>query len=256
MIPKKIHYCWFGGAPIPENVRKCIDSWERMCPEFEIIEWNEKNYDIHKHSFLERAYQEKKWAFVSDYARLDILQEQGGIYLDTDVEVIKNLSPLCANKAFIGFEEDNVVADGLALGGIPHFEMFKEMMDEYNNVADYIPSPRMRTAVLLRHGLKLDGTRQTINGMEIYPVDYFCPLSLVTGENRMSDNTYSIHHYDSSWMDKQGLLYLKLRRKLIKILPMNISSYLAMFISICVCNGGRAAIKKFFCWIFSKDKIG
>ncbi|RKW32245.1 MAG: glycosyl transferase, partial [Lachnoanaerobaculum sp.] len=111
MIPKVIHYCWFGGKPLPKIARKCIQSWKRFCPDYEIVEWNEKNYDIHKNSYMEEAYLQKKWGFVPDFARLDIIYQNGGIYLDTDVELIRPLDELLYHRAYMGFEgeRDGVV---------------------------------------------------------------------------------------------------------------------------------------------------
>ncbi len=137
MIPHKIHYFWFGSGEKSKEVIKCIDSWKKNCPDFEIIEWNETNYDIHKHPFMEKAYEEKKWAFVSDYARLDILYNIGGIYLDTDVEVIKDLAPLCSNEAYMGFESPELVNDGHGFGCSPGMEIFKEMLDVYDTNAAF-----------------------------------------------------------------------------------------------------------------------
>lgn len=214
VIPKKIHYFWFGGNEKTASVRKCINSWYKNCPDFEIIEWNETNYDIHKHPFMEKAVNDKKWAFATDYARLDVLLQYGGIYLDTDVEAIKDLTPLCAHQAFIGFEKDDLINDGLGFGGAPGFSIFKEMIDLYNGLDEYIESPKLRTKVLLEHGLKLDGTRQQIDGIEIYPVEYFCPKSWATGRINITANTYSIHHYDGSWHGKSGKKYIILMRAL------------------------------------------
>ena len=104
MIPKKIHYCWVGGNSKPPLVKKCIQSWKKYCPDYEIIEWNESNYDISKNIYMKQAYEAKKWAFVTDYMRLDIIYEHGGIYLDTDVELIKNIDDLLSNEAFAGIE--------------------------------------------------------------------------------------------------------------------------------------------------------
>ena len=115
MIPKKIHYCWFGGNPLPETVQRCINSWRKFCPDYEIIEWNESNYNIHKIPFIAEAYDAKKYAFVSDYARLDIIYNEGGIYLDTDVELIRSLDTLLSNNSFMGMEFAGQVATGLAL---------------------------------------------------------------------------------------------------------------------------------------------
>ena len=118
MIPKKIHYCWFGNNPLPESVQRCIESWKKYCPGYEIIEWNEGNYNINKIPFIEKAYKEKKYAFVSDYARLDIIYNEGGIYLDTDVELIKNIDPLLEHSCFLALESCGAVATGLGFGSI------------------------------------------------------------------------------------------------------------------------------------------
>ena len=117
MIPKIIHYCWFGGNPLPELAQKCIASWKKYCPDYEIIEWNEANYDVSKCAYMKEAYQAKKWGFVPDYARFDIIHNHGGIYLDTDVEIIRSLDGLLENRAFMGFESENYVNPGLIIGG-------------------------------------------------------------------------------------------------------------------------------------------
>ncbi len=222
-IPRVIHYFWFGGGEKPDSVKKCIASWRKNCPDFEIKEWNESNYDSHKHPYMEKAYSEKMWAFVSDYARLDILYQYGGIYLDTDVEVIKDLSPLCELKAFIGFERSEVVNDGQGFGCMAGISVFKEMLQCYEGSEPYcyidgkqcyIESPRLRTKVLLRHGLLLNGTRQTVAGIEVLPADYLCPLNLATGKMKITDNTYSIHYFDASWQNGNGQKYRKLMQLL------------------------------------------
>ena len=222
MIPKIIHYFWLGGSPKSETVEKYIESWKRNCPEFEIREWNETNYDIHKHPFMEKAYNEKKWAFVSDYARLDVLYEFGGIYLDTDVEVIKDLSPLCVYKAFEGFENPKLVNNGQGFGCEAGMPIIKEMMKLYDGDSPYeliegksVPkeSPKICTEVLVRQGLKQDGSRQTVGDVEILPVDYLCPMNYKTGRVKITENTYSIHHFSGSWhTGKTSRLYLKYMR--------------------------------------------
>ena len=212
MIPKIIHYCWFGGKELPPLAKKCIASWRKFLPDYEIKEWNENNYDIKKHPFMVKAYEEKKWAFVSDYARLDVLYEYGGIYLDTDVEIIKNIDDLLENHAYIGFEREDLLGDGQGFGGEKGFPIFKEMMDVYDGLEEYIESPKLRTKVCLEHGLKLDGSRQTIDGMEIYPVDFFCPKNFKTGIVQITPNTKSIHHFEASWYPKSGKKYVHLMR--------------------------------------------
>ncbi len=180
-IPKVIHYFWLGGAEKPESVKKCIESWKKNCPDFEIKEWNESNYDVHKHPYMEKAYREKRWAFVPDYGRLDVMYNYGGIYLDTDVEVLKDLSPLCEYKAFKGFENEKFVNDGQGFGCVPGLPIFLEMMacydgnepyDVSNGNVTYIESPRLCTKVLLRHGIKQDDSRQKVDEIEILQTDY------------------------------------------------------------------------------------
>ncbi|WP_051207847.1 glycosyltransferase family 32 protein [Butyrivibrio sp. AE3006] len=220
-IPHIIHYLWFGGLDKPENVRKCIASWQKYCPDFEIREWNEDNYDIHKHPFMEKAYKDKKWAFVSDYARLDVLYEYGGIYLDTDVELIKDITPLCENSGYIGFETNEFVNDGQGFGCIPKLPVIKEMLSVYdgddvfgvfNGEEQFLESPKLRTMVLLTHGLKPDGSRQNVAGMEIYPVEYFAPKDYRSGKVTITPETYSIHHFDASWQSKSSRKYTVLMR--------------------------------------------
>lgn len=209
-IPKVFHYCWFGGNELTESVKKCIQSWEKYCPEYQIIRWDESNYDYTKNKYMREAYQQKKWGFVSDYARLDILYNYGGIYLDTDVEIIRSFDDLLEYKAFMGFE-NNYVALGLGFGARKHVEEIKEMRDEYENLSFILPDgslnmrpvPRYTTEYLEARGLVANGTRQTINGIEIFPTEYFCPKDFYTKECKKTKNTYSIHHYDSSWWGEE-----------------------------------------------------
>lgn len=222
-IPKIIHYFWTGGEIKPESVQKCIESWKKNCPDFEIREWNEDNYDVHSHPYMDEAYNKKKWAFVTDYARLDVLVRFGGIYLDTDVEVLKDLSPLCQYRAFIGFENPQKTNDGQGFGCEPSMPVFREMLECYDGnspfevtdgVLNYVESPKLRTKVLLAHGLILDGSRQCVDGVEVFPVDYFCPLNFDTGRLMVTENTFSIHHFDSSWKGKNAAIYNKIRQYL------------------------------------------
>ena len=218
MIPKKIHYCWIGGNPLPESAKKCIKSWKKYCPDYEIIEWNETNYDFTKVPYMKEAYEAKKWGFVPDYARLDIIYTHGGIYLDTDVEIVRSLDPLLGLNCFAGFQDTEFVALGLGFGAEAGNPVIKTLMESYEALSflkpdgtpDLTPSPRLNTDTLVETcGLAANGTYQEPDGMAVFPPEYFCPKSFSDGVIRKTKNTYSIHHFDASWFSdetKQKLL--------------------------------------------------
>lgn len=220
MIPKVIHYCWFGHGEIPEKDKKCIESWKRMCPDYEIKQWNESNYDITKNAYMEEAYNARKWGFVPDYARLDIIYEHGGFYLDTDVELIKSLDDLLNNKAIMGFEDGCHVNPGLIIAAEPKHPTICDIMGIYENrhfiktdgSIDLTPSPIMNTNYLINQGLKQNNKKQTVKDITIYPTDYFCPKNYKTGKLNKTDNTYSIHWFNASWQTPHQKRMLKLRR--------------------------------------------
>ena len=206
MIPKMIHYCWFGNNELPLNVQKCIKSWEKYCPGYQIIRWDESNYDCKKNRYMKEAYENKKWGFVSDYARFDILYHYGGIYFDTDVELIRSFDDLLANDCFMGFE-NHYVAPGLVVAARKGVPEIKEMMSLYDDLKfclddgslNLVPIPRYITNFLVKKGLKQNGEKQRIGNITIYPSEYFCPKDMMTGEYHITANTYSIHHFDASW---------------------------------------------------------
>ena len=209
-IPKAIHYCWFGRQPKPALICKCIKSWRKYCPDYEIIEWNEDNFDITACPlYVRQAYAAKKWAFVTDYIRLRVVYDHGGIYLDTDVEVIKSLDFLLNSRGFFAFENGVYIATGLGFGAEKGSEIILEMMNDYLNIPflrddgsfDTSPCPGKNTAVLLRHGLIQNNTLQCLDGYMIYPKDYFCPVSYSTGKLVKTKNTVAIHWFTSSWYD-------------------------------------------------------
>lgn len=208
MIPKIIHYCWFGGNELPKSAQKCIDSWKKYCPDYEIIEHNESNYDISKNTYMKEAYEAKKWAFVSDVARLDAIYQYGGIYLDTDVELLKPLDPFLNAKGFMGFEDKKQVATGLGFGAEPKSEIVKLMLSDYENIHfvnsensyDLTPCPVRNTKTLTEIGLIPNGTHQEIQGFVFYPRDVFSPKEHTSGRLKYkTKKTVSIHHYDASW---------------------------------------------------------
>ncbi len=252
MIPKKIHYCWFGGNPLPDSAKRCIDSWKKFCPDYEIVEWNESNYDVNKNNYMQQAYACKKWAFVPDYARLDIIYHHGGIYLDTDVELVKSMDSLLNLEGFMGFEDGEHVALGLGFGAVAGNPLIKEMLDMYEQISFFhdddtinlTPSPIFSTQVLLKHGLVQNNERQQIEGLEIFPTEYFCPLSFKTGKKSLSPLSYSIHWFDASWMDSDKQYQIRLNWKLNKFLPSSVAYGIARFIAITKYHGISEAYKK------------
>lgn len=228
MIPKIIHYCWFGGKPLPELAQKCIASWRKYLPEYEIKEWNESNFDVNCIPYTSEAYKAKKYAFVSDYARFKILYEEGGLYFDTDVEVIKSMDGIISKGPFMGCERDGdelagispSVAPGLGLGAIPGLSLYKDLLDLYatlrfseekgklnlKTVVDYT------TEILSKYGLMNAKELQQVAGIWIYPKEYFNPISHVN-ELKITNNTYSIHHYAGTWLPASE----KLKNRIIKL---------------------------------------
>ncbi len=210
MIPKIIHYCWFGKNPLPANVQKCIESWKKYCPDFEIKRWDESNYDVNACAYTQEAYEAKKWAFVSDYARLDIIYNNGGIYLDTDVELIRAIDDeLLKTDCFLAMEQPSLlIATGLGFGAVKHSSAVKEMLDEYKdekfrlakNIYDQTPCPTRNTRPFLKYGYtRKINTPTALGGAVIYPPEYFCPFERKQNKLEITDNTYSIHHYSATW---------------------------------------------------------
>ena len=219
MIPKIIHYCWFGRGEKPKLYRKCVASWHRCCPDYEIIEWNEDNFDCGQYPYLKWCYEHGKWAFLSDFARLLILKEYGGIYLDTDVEMVKQPDELLKYGAFLGFENKTYINTGLGIGCEPHHPIMDVLLQPYldrhpSEDGSYqpVPCPRLNTAVLLPYGLKQNGEKQQVCGAMILPTDYLNPFDDVTGRLEKTGNTFSIHWFGKSWMSKRSILRNRLTR--------------------------------------------
>lgn len=211
LIPKVIHYCWFGGTPIPDQYKVWMESWHKFCPEYEIVEWNENNYDIAKNRYMKQAYNSGKWGFVPDYARLDIIYKYGGIYLDTDVEIMQNLDDLLYQKGFCGFQSEEYVNLGLGFGAAKGLPIIKEMLKIYENIEfgdrdknqNLIPSPYWQTKVLIEHGLCTNGEYQIVDDLTIYPEKMLSAKSVRTKRIVLQPWTKAIHHYDGSWLDKE-----------------------------------------------------
>ena len=206
-IPKVIHYCWFGNGKMPPIAEKCIKSWKKYCPDYEIICWNEENFDLTQNRYMREAYEAKKWAFVSDFARLKVIYDHGGIYLDTDVELLKPLEPLLEGSGFMGFDEKGIVATGLGFGAEPGNEIVGEFLKDYDDLSfllpdgsyDLTPCPDRNTLALQRLGMDTQKDDQTFMGVKFLPREYLCPMDYYTGKKTITKNTYSIHHYCASW---------------------------------------------------------
>lgn len=213
MIPKIIHYCWFGGNPKPRLFFKCFKSWKKYCKDYEIIEWNEDNFDISSCPlYVQQAYHEKKWAFVTDYVRLKVVYDHGGIYLDTDVELKKKINHLLSYDSFFGFEDGIHIATGLGFGAVANAYILKELMDDYKSITfikedgsyDSLPCPVRNTEVFLKHGLtQNDEMQMLMDNILILPSIYLCPISYNTGEFKKSRKTLSIHWFSASWHSEE-----------------------------------------------------
>lgn len=225
MIPKKIHYCWFGGKELPEDVKKYIDTWKKYCPDYEIIEWNENNFDVTQNQYCKEAYEAKKWAFVSDYARLKVLYDYGGIYMDTDVEVVKPLDDLLQYNWFSGFESEDRIQTG-TMGAGWNSTVIKIFLDNYNerhfikddDSFDLTTNVEVMTKLLKeKYKVQLNNTRQIFDDNSLLlPFDYLCAKSFFTGEISETENTYTIHHFKGTWRTKNDIRKDKVRKILVK----------------------------------------
>lgn len=224
-IPKIIHYCWFGRNPLPELAKKCIASWKKFLPDYEIKEWNEDNYDVRKIPYIAQAYDAKKYAFVSDFARFDILYEHGGVYFDTDVEVIKPLDDILQRGSFAGVERTGDASSlnaGLGIASPAASEIYKEILDSYiessfvkaDGSLDLTTVVTRVSNIFKKHGLKDVDEIQEVCGVTVYPAEYFCPKNFETGELNITENTRTIHWFDGSWTDDYDKHLVSVRQKI------------------------------------------
>ena len=225
MIPKIIHYCWFGHSPLPELAQKCIASWRKYLPDYEIKEWNEDNFDVNILPYTADAYAAKKYAFVSDYARFWVLYHFGGVYFDTDVEVIRSMDDVLERGPFMGFEIDGgkgpmSVAPGLGIAAEPGMALYKTILDRYEKMFFLLPdgsiNPYMMipmvTELLTQQGLKGDGTIENIAGVYIYPSEWFNPFDDAIGRLKKTKKTRTIHWYAKSWLPEESIFCVSVKR--------------------------------------------
>ena len=261
MIPKKIHYCWFGGNPLPELAKKCIASWKKYCPDYEIVEWNESNFDVSHWDYTREAYEAKKWAFVSDVARLYALVNFGGVYMDTDVEVLKPLDDILAYDAVSGFETGNQIPTGLMACCANH-PLFEELLEEYNDAHfikqdgtfDMTTNVVRITNVCLKYGLRLDNTLQTVNGFTLFPCDYFCPKDYRTKAITLTQNTMTIHHFDGSWLSEEDKYRAVLLEKYSKKMPSLAARYFSKYQATKKYRGIKAALCMPISWFKERNR--
>lgn len=222
MIPKVIHYCWFGRGAKPRMARKCIASWKQYMPDYEVKEWNEDNYDVNHNAYTARAYAARKYAYVSDYARMWILYNEGGLYFDTDVELVAPLDDIVAQGPFMGIEGVRPEGDavdvnpGLGLGACPGLGIYEEILQLYEKQGlqcrGYIVP--FATQVMAQHGIAAVDALQVVDGITVYPHDYFNPYDYITGQLNTTANTRTIHWYGASWLSPWGRMKLRLGRQL------------------------------------------
>lgn len=228
MIPKMIHYCWFGGNPLPKDIKKYMETWRKFFPDYEIKEWNERTFDVNCCQFVREAYEAKKWAFVSDYVRVSVMYQYGGIYLDTDIEVRNDISPYLNKNCnmLLGFEaEDSVMTAFFA--AVPHNEFIKELLDYYcatpfrheDGSFNVTPNPVLFTAALKKRGLILDGTAQRFaEEYDIYPYDYFNAFNIAYQKYHITEHTCMVHHCIGSWQTPRDRMRQKLKSLLLSVI--------------------------------------
>lgn len=226
MIPKIIHYCWFGYGKKSKKIKKCIDSWKKYCPDYEIIEWNENNFDINSNPYTKMCYEEKKYAFLTDYVRLYVVNKYGGIYFDTDVEVIKSIDDLLKYKGFYGFEDKLHINTGEGFGSEARNQIISQMLKEYEPFLDgkkgMLSCPKLNTRAIKKFGLELNNELQEIDGVMFFPAEYFNPLESTTGRLRITKNTYTIHWYSMSWLSPIDKLRSRITRPIHRVFGVDI----------------------------------
>ena len=252
-IPKIIHYCWFGKAELPASVQHYINTWKKICPDYEIIEWNEDNFDIHNNQYAKEAYENKKWAFVSDVARLHALSTYGGIYLDTDVEIVK--CPVFPENAslVLGFESNKAVSTAF-IACEKKQQFITKLLEDYSTLHFVNEDGSFNTETnvarltkeLKEKGFVINNKHQMIDDIILYPKDYFSPKSYDTGEIQTTLNTVAIHHFEGTWISDEEYYFQKKRDSLKKYMPASAARYIARMFSLTKYHGLTYMIKRLF----------
>ena len=234
-IPKILHYCWFGSSALPDLAVRCMQSWKECMPDYEIMVWNEQNSDFQECRYATEAHEAKKWAFLSDYVRLKVLHEHGGIYLDTDVEVLKSFTPLLVHRAFIGFERATALSTAV-IGAEKRSKWIEMLIKNYQDkrfidhhgTHDYTTNVFTVTKLTLEHlALKLDNCRQSLDGqLEIFPTVFFSPIDFETGAMCRNESTYAIHHFAGSWLGEYTHRRFLRQRRLTRVLGRSLGLFI------------------------------
>ncbi len=219
-IPKVIYYCWFGKGKLPKLAQKCIKSWKKYCPDYRIVCINEENFDVSQNRYAAEAYKAGKWAFVSDYARLCVIYDNGGIYLDTDVELIKPLDKLVEGNGYMGFDDNGIISTGLGFACEKGSKLIAALLADYEGIPfilpdgtyDITPCPERNTETLIKLGMDIADKDQVFMGMRMLPEDYLCPMKYYSGRKIITENTYSIHHFCASWISPTAKRTLFVKR--------------------------------------------
>jgi len=262
MIPKIIHYCWFGGKPLPDLAKKYIETWKKHCPDYQICEWNENNFDIRLCKYVSEAYDSKKWAFVADFVRFFVLHEIGGIYLDTDVEILKNFDDLLDANAFFGFGSENLSLP--VFGCVKNSKCIEDILEDYyarnfilaDGSFDLTTIERTAQKILINsYGLAINGKYQILrDNIKIYPKEYFYSTDWQTGITKLNPKLYVIHHAEGSWLTDNQKLYLSRVKKYTKVFGKHIGLLLGYCSYVRITEGFLAIPKHFFKYILKKGK--
>ena len=225
-IPKIVHYCWFGGKEKPDSVKKCIESWKKFLPDYQLVEWNEDNFNIEKLQYTKEAYAAKKYAFVSDVARIEALYQYGGIYMDTDVEVLKTFTPLLDARCILGMEEKGYVATSFMAFEKEH-PLVKQFLNLYENISFLDKNGQIITGtnvakltnLFIEKGFVQENYYQELEeGIKIYPKEFFSPYDYINCHYNITENSYCVHHFSVSWMSKKEQVKKEIKKQLSKIL--------------------------------------
>lgn len=222
MIPKIIHYVWFGSNPFPPKIQKCIDSWKKYLPDYEFKLWNEETFDVNSCQFAKEAFELKKWAFVSDYARIEAIYKYGGWYLDTDIEILKPIAPLEVHRVVLGTDEDGAIT--AMYGTEPRHPYWKKVLDYYRTMSFVKPDGSLNMAVVNEHLQEVlaeygyvhkNKYQELKEGIILYPDDYFHVVSLERGTKHQTENSYAIHWQTMTWTSKTSHFVRFIRKKLL-----------------------------------------